>query len=499
MTEPALPDSSRPSRRWQLSHLPGLAPDAWHAQVVAAAAGDARLVGVWGWRTGERTIDVVAVVAHDATGRLEVRRTTLAGTTPLPSLTPLLPAAHVFERQLRETLGVEPAGHPWCKPVLHHAELDAGRGGADHPFFRVDGPGVHEVAVGPVHAGIIEPGHFRFQCAGETVLHLEIQLGYQHRGAEALLLRSRPARRLLLAESIAGDTVIGHATAYCETVEALAGAEVPPRAQAIRAIALELERVANHAGDLGALCGDIGYLPGAAYLGRLRGEFLNALLAVSGSRFGRGLLIPGGVRFDVDDEQRAQVGAQLARAHADFEDVCELVFSNSSVLSRFEQAGPLPHATAERLGLVGPAARASGCGHDVRADHPAGFYRFAYIPVSRLDDGDVMARALIRHIEARRSLAFVREALAQLPGGRLATDVGPPAPGALAIALVEGWRGEIAHLATTDAGGELRSYQIADPSLHNWVGLAMAMRGQQISDFPLCNKSFNLSYAGHDR
>ena len=417
----------------------------------------------------------------------------------MPSLTPAVPAAHVFERQLCESLGVHPEGHPWCKPLLRHAELDGAPDGAAHPFFRVDGPGVHEVAVGPVHAGIIEPGHFRFQCAGETVLHLEIQLGYQHRAAEALLLRSRPARRLVIAESIAGDTVIGHATAYCEAIEALAGAEVPPRAQALRAMALELERVANHVGDLGALCGDVGYLPGAAYLGRLRGEFLNVLLALSGNRFGRGLLMPGGVRFDLDDEQRARMGAQLARAHADFDDVCELVFSNPSVLSRFEQAGTLSQATAERLGLVGPAARASGCARDVRADHPSGFYRFAHIPVARLDDGDVLARALIRHIEARRSLAFVREELDRLPGGGLAAVVGPPAADAVVIVLVEGWRGEIAHLAVTDARGELRSYQIADPSLHNWFGLAMAMRGQQISDFPLCNKSFNLSYAGHDR
>jgi Ni,Fe-hydrogenase III large subunit len=500
----------RAGRPWDLSQLPVVTPQTWHGEVVAAVDAGARFVGAWGWNTNAGAVELLAVVAHDATGRLDACRCTVTSGTPVPSLTPAVPAAHVFERQLYESLGVRPEGHPWCKPLLQHGELGGGAttgtgttgtgaSGAAHPFFRVDGPGVHEVAVGPVHAGIIEPGHFRFQCAGETVLHLEIQLGYQHRGAEALLLRSRPARRLVIAESIAGDTVIGHTTAYCKAIEALTGAEVPARAQAVRAIALELERIANHVGDLGALCGDVGYLPGAAYLGRLRGEFLNVLLELSGNRFGRGLLIPGGVRFDLDDARRTQVSTQLARAHADVENVCELVFSNPSVLSRFEQAGELSHATAEQLGMVGPVARASGCARDVRADHPSGLYRFAHIPVARLSDGDVLARALIRHIEARRSLAFVREELDRLPSGGLAAPLGTPAPDALVMVLIEGWRGEIAHLAVTDAGGALRSYQIVDPSLHNWFGLAMAMRGEQISDFPLCNKSFGLSYAGHDR
>jgi Ni,Fe-hydrogenase III large subunit len=503
MSEPrAHGTPGRAARPWNLFQLPASAPQTWHDEVEAAVGDGGRFVGAWGWNTDAGAVELLAVVAHDATGRLDTCRCTVASGTQVPSLTPTVPAAHVFERQFFESLGVRPEGHPWCKPLLRHAELDtaaSGTSGAAHPFFRVHGPGVHEVAVGPVHAGIIEPGHFRFQCAGETVLHLEIQLGYQHRDAEALLLSSPPARRLVIAESIAGDTVIGHTTAYCEAIEALTGVEVPARAQAVRAIVLELERVANHVGDLGALCGDIGYLPGAAYLGRLRGEFLNVLLEISGNRFGRGLLIPGGVRFDLDDARRTRVGAQLARAHADVEDVCELVFSNPSVLSRFEQAGELPQVTAEQLGMVGPAARASGCARDVRADHPSGLYRFAHIPVARLSDGDVLARALIRYIETRRSLAFVREELDRLPSGGLAAALGTPAPDALVMVLVEGWRGEIAHLAVTDARGALRSYRLADPSLHNWLGLAMAMRGQQISDFPLCNKSFSLSYAGYDR
>jgi Ni,Fe-hydrogenase III large subunit len=483
-----------------LDALPLLTPTALYTAVLAGTRAPARLVGLWGWPADDGLVNMLAVLAADAAGRLIVLRARVPTGTAIPSLTPHIPVAHAFEREIFESLGVRPQGHPWLKPLLIHAELEAsGLAGAEHQFFRVDGPGIHEVAVGPVHAGIIEPGHFRFQCSGETVLHLEIQLGYQHRGAEALMVRSSLARRVVIAESIAGDTVIGHATAHCQAIEALAGIEVPPRAQAVRAIALELERIANHTGDLGALCGDVGYLPGASYLGRLRGEFLNLLLELSGNRFGRGLVVPAGVRFDVDERLRTTCTQRLARAHRDFEEIADLVFSAPSVLSRFEQAGPLSRAVAEQLGLVGPAARASGCTRDVRIDHPSGFYRFAHIPVAHLEGGDVFARAMVRQVEARRSIAFVREEIERLPQGALMARIGPLAESSLACALVEGWRGEIAHLAVTDATGALCSYRVADPSLHNWFALAMAMRGQQISDFPLCNKSFNLSYAGHDR
>src|SRR5690606_37394011 len=214
-----------------------------------------------------------------------------------------------FERELHELHGLSITGHPWLKPLRAHAGL----AGGSHPFFQVKGPGVHEVAVGPVHAGIIEPGHFRFQCHGEEVLSLELHLGYQHRGAESLLLRSSPARRLVIAESIAGDTAVGHALAYCMAMEALTETRVSPSADALRGIALELERVANHVGDLGALSGDVAYLPGASYFGRLRGNFLNLLMELSGNRYGRGLLSVGGVRFGLDAAMRKSFLEQLQR------------------------------------------------------------------------------------------------------------------------------------------------------------------------------------------
>ena len=323
-----------------------------------------------------------------------------------------------------------------------------------------------------MHAGIIEPGHFRFQCHGETVLHLEIQLGYQHRGAEALLLRSSPARRLAVAESVAGDTAIGHGLAHCMVLEALAEMEPPLSAQAIRGIALELERVSNHAGDLGALCNDIGYLPGASFFGRLRGEFLNLLLEISGNRFGRGLLRQGGVRFGLTGGKRQDFLARLARAERDAGDTAELVFGTPSVGSRFEETGIVTRETAEELGLVGPAARAAGCDRDARRDHPFGVFRFALIPVALAESGDVMARALVRWLEMQRSITFLEEQVAELPQAQdpLWTDLPALRPDSFAVSLVEGWRGEIAHVAATGPDGRLAAYKIVDPSFHNWIG-----------------------------
>jgi Ni,Fe-hydrogenase III large subunit len=440
------------------------------------------------------------VLGDDARSQIALLAVPLPGTRSYPSLTTELPQAQAFERELFEDHAVEPEGHPWLKPLRRHGGL-APQGqsvACPPPFFRVEGPSIHEVAVGPVHAGIIEPGHFRFQCHGEIVRSLEIQLGYQHRGAEALLLQSSPARRLIVAESIAGDTSVGHALAYTKAIEALGSTEVPLYAQAIRGVALELERVANHVGDLGALCNDVGYLPGASWFGRLRGEFLNLLMELSGNRFGRSLLKPGGVRFGLGAEKRQDFLQRLALAERDLTDTAELTFDTPTICSRFEHTGVVTHEIAQTLGLVGPVARASACDRDVRRDHPFGIYRFVHLPVALVDSGDVMARALVRWLETQRSITFVREQLSELPQETLAVESAPLHPASVVVSMVEGFRGEIVHVATTDCDGELDSYKIVDPSFHNWFGLTMALRGDQISDFPLCNKSFNLSYAGHD-
>jgi Ni,Fe-hydrogenase III large subunit len=452
----------------------------------------ARLCAWFGVPEGAAT-RLVAVIAFDADNTLAAARSLPAGGA-YPALTPEHPQAHMFEREVWEQFGLVPQGHPWLKPV----RACAGAAPAQGEFFRVEGGEVHEVAVGPVHAGIIEPGHFRFQCSGEEVLHLEIALGYQHRGIERGLVGGPHRATMSQMEAVSGDATIGHATAYASVIEALAGAEAPLRAQWLRLVALELERLANHTGDLGALANDVAFLPAASACGRIRGDFLNLTALICGNRFGRGLARPGGCRHDLEPERLSRLAERLDGALADVEQACEWLWDAASVRARFEGTGTLSPGQASELGLVGPAARACGLVRDVRYDHPAGWHRLAQAPVAVWPSGDVFARARVRWLEIQRSGQLLREQMASAPEGDIMGNPGVPAADRLAVALVEGWRGEVCHAALTDAAGRLRRYKIVDPSFHNWTGLALAMRGQAVSDFPVCNKSFNLSYCGFD-
>jgi len=479
------------------SALPWTALPAWPAAELvrrtAAELGRGARLCAWFGVPEDGATCLAAVVAFDADNTLAAARSTPC-TGAYPSLTASQPQAHLFEREVWEQHGLTPEGHPWLKPVRR----SAGAAPANGDFFRVAGGEIHEVAVGPVHAGIIEPGHFRFQCAGEEVLHLEIALGYQHRGLEAALAGGPDRATLARVEAAAGDTTIGHATAHASLREALAAAEAPLRAQWLRAVALELERLANHTGDLGALAGDVAFLPTASACGRLRGDFLNLTALLCGNRFGRHLVRPGGCHYDADAARLAQLGERLAAALAEVERATAWLWDAASVRGRFEGTGTVTAAQATELGLVGPAARACGLVRDVRCDHPAGWHRLAQAPVAVWPSGDVFARARVRWLEVQRSGRLLQELLAAPPAGDVRAELPPPAPDALAVALVEGWRGEICHVALTGAHGRFRRYKIVDPSFHNWTGLALALRGQAISDFPLCNKSFNLSYCGFD-
>ena len=459
--------------------------------------------------TGGAGLELFSVLARDARRDLRLLRTTVAG--DFPSLTPRCPQLHLFEREIAEQYGVVAEGHPWFKPVRFHRvwrpgcdawgrSLDATPLPGDLSYYQVAGDEVHEVAVGPVHAGIIEPGHFRFQCHGETVMHLEIALGYQHRGIEPRLMgiagRSAGARHQL--EAAAGDTTIGHALAYAQLREALAGISAPPRAAVLRAVALELERLASHVGDIGGLATDIGFLPTASFCGRIRGEYLNLTAEICGNRFGRGLVCPGGCVVDLDAAIAARMSARLAAIEPDTRGAVKLFFATPSVLARLEGTGRVAPETARELGLVGVAARACGFAIDARSHHrPAGEFCGPDQVVIE-PDGDVYARARVRQREIEISLDRIAQNLDTLPDGPVRQPLPPAAPSSLAVSMVEGWRGETVHVALTDEAGEFARYKIVDPSFRNWSGLAMAMRGEQISDFPLINKSFNLSYCGFD-
>jgi len=414
-----------------------------------------------------------------------------------PSLTPRSPALHLFERDLHERCGIVPEGHPWLRPVRHWPS-DGGDATQPWPMYELEGPEVHEVRVGPVHAGVIEPGHFRFQCHGERVFRLEIALGFQHRGLLAQLVGGPHCHTLAQMETVAGDTSVGHAWAHAQVVEALSQVCVSPRADALRACGLELERLANHVGDLGALAGDVGFLPTASYCGGLRGDLLNLSAMISGSRLGRGLVRVGGVGFDLDDELTGSMRERLRSIGEAAERANLLLWASPSSTGRFEGTGTVPPEVARSLGLVGFAARASGVDIDVRRCFPTQTYSDHPVRHWLKEQGDVYARGRMRWREAEASFAFLDQVLDELPEGDLRVAPTELSPDSLAVGLVEGWRGEICHIGLTDAQGRFEAYEIVDPSFHNWTGLEMALRGAEISDFPLCNKSFNLSYAGHD-
>ncbi len=426
-----------------------------------------------------------------------------------PSMSSQCEPFHMFEREIAEQYGIRPEGHPWLRMVRYHPNLQGKPDvfGNDYTkdipgnyeYYSVDGEEIHEVAVGPVHAGVIEPGHFRFNCIGERVLNLEIQLGYQHRGVENLFYNADVKRLPILAESIAGDTTIGHSLCMAQAMEALSGIQTDAGARIIRTIALELERIANHTGDLGALSGDVAFLPPANYFGRMRGDFLNLTLLICGNRFGKGLVRPGGVQFSITEDVLKTLIERLDELKTQMTHVIDLLFSTSSVRSRFEDCGAVSTHDAEKLGLVGPAGRASGISYDVRRVFPTEHYDQVDIPENAEPTGDVYARAKVRADEVLQSINIIQSLLTgTIETKEIETSAVTLKPSAFVVSLNEAWRGEVSHCLLTDTAGEILRYKVKDPSFHNWNGLSMSLRDTGISDFPLNNKSFNLSYCGFD-
>lgn len=405
------------------------------------------------------------------------------------------PQTNYFECELAEKYGYTPVNHPWLRPVRKQNTI---LGDVPYQFYKMEGDEVHEVAVGPIHAGVIEPGHFRFQCHGELAYHLEINLGYQHRGVEAMMVNAKKNQRLVLAESITGDTVIGHTYAHCTVIENLTDTQISLRAQVIRSAAEELERIAMHLSGLGGVANDVGLAIVSSSYGRLRTLVINSLALLCGSRFGRGLFVYGGVRFNFNDENVKQIISNLEIVRKDVSAINKFLFSSTGALTRFENTGIVSKDFAQQIGLVGMAARSSGIETDTRIHYPYGAYRYFPVSLITLPSGDVFARARLRSLEIDESLRFIVEQMENLSDGQIKSDLGNANPSSGVVSLIEGWRGEIVHTAFTDSDGEIMQYKIKDPSFNNWYGLSLALRKTAISDFPLCNKSFDLSYAGHD-
>ncbi len=422
-----------------------------------------------------------------------------------PSLTATCPAAQLFERELWEQTGLVPDGHPWLKPVRYEGTRQGRM--AEHPFFKVRGAEVHEVGVGPIHAGVIEPGHFRFMCHGERVHHLEIQLGYQHRGVEALLLKKPPAHLTPLVESIVGDSVLAYAWAYNSALESLANRPVAPATLASRAMGLELERLAMHLATLGGLATDTAYLQAAATYGRLRTAIINASQRACGNRFGRGWIRPGAAA-PIGDSLRQDLLATLRAFLPDFVQVNTLMRSSRSVQARFQGVGILSTQAALDLGVTGAVGRASGVALDLRHTLPGLAYAAAAPTAHTETSGDCWTRMSQRMAEAQAStewlMARLSDAalnLADVPAPFAPAGLAGPwplTPQSLCVSLLEGVRGPVLVALETDAAGQLCHAKVQDPSLANWYGEAFAVRGQTISDFPICNKSFDLSYCGND-
>lgn len=421
----------------------------------------------------------------------------------LPSLTALHPALHPFEREIAELYNIEFDTMPWPKPLRfsfnrrnRHSTMD------NYPFYTIEGESLHEVNVGPIHAGIIEPGAFRFICNGENVLHLEIALGYQHRGVEhEFETTDNRLRQTLLSESVAGDTAIAHSTAYALTVEKLCGEMAAPALAVERTIALELERMAMHIADTGALSMDVGYQLGQVACEALRTMTINTTQAWCGNRFGKGLIRPMGTNKPLTEQKVQMIVENVKQIRDRYAEVAEDIKSSPTLLSRFEQCGIVPKAEMARIGAVGMAARASGVKRDIRSSHPFCAYtdKIAHKCIAQ-QDGDVMARLMMRCDEVQQSAEYILSLLQDYTPSALPRPDYEKALATeqLAFSIVEGWRGEICHVAVTDKQGKIATYKIKDPSLHNWLALALAVRGEGISDFPICNKSFNLSYCGHD-
>lgn len=433
-----------------------------------------------------------------------------------PSLTKKFVPAYRFERQIQSLMGITPLGHPDPRPWIKFEDwpenawplrksfdpsLPLPRVKGEYQWARADGEGVYEIPVGPVHAGIIEPGHFRFQAVGETIINLEERLGYVHKGIEKRFESFSWAEGARLAARISGDTTVAHSLAYCMALESMTGCNPPDRALWLRALFLERERIANHLGDIGAICNDAAFAFMFYQMMRLKEIILRTNQQVFGHRFIMDRIIPGGVAVDIDPAGRKAILSELQYLAKEYEKLVAIYDENVSLEDRTRDTGVLAPEKARELCVVGVVARASGMNLDCRIFNPFppyNHYEQLELNVPVLITGDVYARAWVRIHEIRESIRIIHWLLADLPRGEIASPTAPPQPDTAGFAAVEGWRGEIISWLQAGPKGEINRCMVRDPSSVNWLGLEQAIPDNIVPDFPLCNKSFNQSYSGHD-
>jgi Ni,Fe-hydrogenase III large subunit len=502
---------------------PGLAParlirvrlEDWGRLGAEAKTAGCRWVAGFGEDTGE---EILINACFEQAGVYLLARTAVPRATPvLYSHTPYFPGANRPERHLQDTYGVTFADHPdprrWTRhqawsehdyPLRRDFPASGRHGGARTPadrhykFLSAQGSGVYEIPVGPVHAGIIEPGHFRFLAVGETVLNLEERLGYVHKGIEKIAEGRDAAGLARLAARVSGDTTVGHAYCACLAMEKAAAIDVPPRAVALRAVMAERERIANHLGDIGAILNDVSFTFGFYQFGRLREQWQRTSQRVFEHRFMMDRIVPGGVTHDISTERRELMQSDIKALRAELTSLTAIYTDLPSVEDRLVTTGYLDPALVRAVGALGYVARASGVDFDVRRDAPYPPYDRLKVDVPIYKYGDVAARTRVRAEEILVSCNLLEQLLADLPDGSIANPWRAPADGAEGIAMIEGWRGEIVAYIRFGAGGRIARYFPRDPSVFNWPALELLIHDNIVPDFPVCNKSVNGSYSGND-
>ena len=482
------------------------------AEAFAAHLADGYSLALVACHQDETTFRIVYLLLRAADdSRVELVLTVSQAEREIPSLARLDYSVGRFEREMRDNFGIRPIGHPLRHRLVRHAHWPVGwypmlreadpdptfiDEDVSFPFLEVEGTGVYEIPVGPVHAGMIAPGHFRFSVVGETILRMKARLWYVHRGVERLLQGKDPAQAIEIAERISGDTAVGHALALAMAVEEAAGIDVAEEDRLIRALLLELERIHNHVADIGMLANDVGYGLMNAHALRMREALLRLNRTVTGHRLLRGGIHVGGSRVASlpDTDLVASVAAEVAELSA-------ITTGNATARDRFLGTSVLATEEAHRLGTLGYVARASGIDKDARRDHPFVDLGEPFEVVVETG-GDVMARYAVRVREIAVSAALVADLVRRL-GDRTGTgtlaDASEPDAGLRAgLGLVEAWRGLIAHRVELDPAGRLTRDKIVDPSFFNWPALPVALADTIVPDFPLTNKSFNQSYSGND-